>query len=83
MKEIIFIKVNHCSEKDKNEIFRIAKIFDISIIDYNYTSILLECTQTEDRNDALIKLLQEKFLNRIEITRGGVVATEAIGISNR
>ena len=83
MKEIIFIRVNHCSEKDKKEIFRIAEIFDISIVDYNYSSILLECTQTEDRNDALIKLLQEKFLNRIEITRGGVVATEAIGISNR
>ena len=81
MKEIIFIRVNHCSEKDKKELFRIAEIFDVTIVDYNYTSIILECTQTEERNDSLIKLLEEKFLNRIEITRGGVVATEAIGIS--
>ncbi len=83
MKEILFVKINHCSEKDKKEIFRIADIFNITIVDYNYTSILLECTQTEDINDAIIKLLQEKFMNRMEITRGGVVATEAIGVANK
>ena len=58
-------------------------IFSVSVIDYNFASILLQCTQTEYKNNALISLLKKKFLNRIEITRGGSVAVEAIGISER
>lgn len=82
-KEILFIRVNNCSEKDKTELFRIAKTFAISVIDYDFSSVLLECTQTENKNNALIELLQRKFLNRFEITRGGSVAVEAIGISEQ
>lgn len=82
-KEILFIRVNNCSEKDKTELFRIAKTFSISVIDYNFSSVLLECTQTEKRNNSLIELLQKRFLNRLEITRGGSVAVEAIGISEQ
>lgn len=80
-KEILFIRVNSCSEKDKTELFRIVKIFAIDIIDYDFSSVLLECMQTENKNNDLIKLLEKNFLNRIEITRGGSVAVEAIGIS--
>lgn len=82
-KEILFIRVNNCSEKDKTELFRIAKTFSISVIDYDFSSVLLECTQTEKRNNSLIELLQKRFLNRLEITRGGSVAVEAIGISEQ
>lgn len=82
-KEILFIRVNDCSENDKTELFRIAKTFSVSVIDYDFSSVLLECTQTEKRNNALIELLQKRFLNRLEITRGGSVAVEAIGISEQ
>lgn len=82
-KEILFIRVNDCSENDKTELFRIAKTFSVSVIDYDFSSVLLECIQTEKRNYALIELLQKRFLNRLEITRGGSVAVEAIGISEQ
>jgi hypothetical protein len=29
MKEILFVKINCCTEKDKEEIFRIALVFDL------------------------------------------------------
>lgn len=77
MKEILFVKVSGCSEEDIEELFRISKVFDISIIDYDATAVLLECTQTENRNDNIIRLLKKRFANRIEIVRGGSVAIEA------
>ena len=77
MKEILFIRVSNCSEQDKTEIFRITEIFSVSVIDYDFSSVLLECTQTENRNDALIELLKKKYSNRLEIVRGGSVAIEA------
>ncbi len=77
MKEILFVKVNHCSDEDITELFRISKVFGVAIIDYDGTAVLLECTQTENRNDELIALLERKFANRIEIVRGGSVAVEA------
>ena len=83
MKEILFVKVNSCSEKDKEEAFRIAKVFDLKIVDYGKTSVLLECLQTEERNDAIIRLLNNTFLNRIEVVRGGSVAIEAISMTDR
>ena len=62
-KEILFVKINSCSEKDKEEIFRIAKVFSLSVIDYNRNTALLECVQSENRNDDLIKLLNELFVS--------------------
>ena len=81
MKEILFVKVNHCSDADITELFRISKVFGVSIIDYDGAAVLLECTQTENRNDELIALLKRKFANRIEIVRGGSVAAEAVSMS--
>lgn len=83
MKEILFVKVNHCSDADIAERFRISKVFGVSIIDYDGAAVLLECTQTENRNNDLIALLKRKFVNRIEIVRGGSVAVEAVSISER
>ena len=83
MKEILFVRVNGCSDGDITELFRISKVFGVTIIDYDGTAVLLECTQTENRNDDLIALLQRKFTNRIEIVRGGSVAVEAVSISER
>ena len=81
MKEILFVKVNLCSDADITELFRISKVFGVAIIDYDGTTVLLECTQTENRNDNLIALLKKKFANRIETVRGGSVAIDAVSIS--
>lgn len=83
IKELLFVKINKCSEDDKSEAFRIAKIFEIKIIDYDKSTVLFECVQTETKNNDLIKLLQKCFCNRIEVVRGGSVAIEAISMSNR
>ena len=78
MKEILFVKVKHCSDADITELFRISKVFGAAIIDYDGATVLLE-----NRNDDLIALLKRKFVNRIEIVRGGSVAAEAVSVSER
>lgn len=83
MKEILFVKVNQCSDNDITELFRISKVFGVSVIDYDGQTVLLECTQTEKKNNDLIFLLERQFINRIEIVRGGSVAIEAVSISER
>ncbi|MDO4273682.1 MAG: acetolactate synthase small subunit [Eubacteriales bacterium] len=77
-KELMYIKISSCSNKDMTEVFRIAQVYDMQVIDYNPACALLQCVQTEKRNDDLIKLLQKCFVNRIEVVRGGSVAIEAI-----
>ncbi len=83
MKEILFVKVSGCSDADITELFRISKVFGVAVIDYDGITVFLECTQTEKRNNDLISLLSRKFINRIEIVRGGSVAVEAVSISER
>ena len=83
MREILFVRVNGCSDSDITELFRISNVFDVPIIDYDSTTVLLECIQTENWNKDLISLLSRKFSNRIEIVRGGSVAVEAVSISER
>ncbi len=83
MKELLFARVNNCTEEDRTELFRISQVFGISIIDYDGKSVLFECTQTENKNNDLIALLKKKFINRVEVVRGGSVAVEAISISER
>ena len=83
MKEILVVNVNHCSDADISELFRISKVFGITVIDYDGSTVLLECTQTENKNDDFIILLKRKFVNRIEVTRGGSVAVESVSISER
>ena len=81
-KELLYIKINNCSEQDRIEIFRLSEIYKFKIIDYNKKSIVIEWTEVESKINDLIKIFQESFLNRIEVARGGSVAIEAIGISN-
>lgn len=83
MKELMFVKINNCSAKDMDEIFRISQIFHISIIDYTPATILIESVQTEKRNNDLITLLKKCYINRIEIVRGGSVAMEALSITEQ
>lgn len=82
MKEILFIKIKNCSKEEKSEILQIANVFKASVTDYGIDSILLECVQTETRNDDIIKLLTEQF-KQIEVVRGGSVAIESISMTDR
>ena len=77
------VKINHCSDADITELFRISKVFGITIIDYDGSTVHLEYMQTENKNDDLIILLKRKFVNRIEITRGGNIAVVSVSISER
>ena len=83
MKELMFVKINSCSEKDKAEAFRIAQVYGVTIKDCNKNTILLECTQTENKNAALLKILKESFGYRLEVVRGGAVAIESVSYGER
>ena len=78
VRELMFIKIKNCSEGDMTEIFRISQVYGVNIIDYTPTAVLLESVDTEENNDGLIRLLESRFINRIEIARGGNVAAPAI-----
>jgi acetolactate synthase-1/3 small subunit len=82
MKELMFAKVNSCTEKDVTEAFRIAQVFGVKVADYGRKTVLLECVQTEKKNDELIALLRKCFPNRFEIVRGGSVAIEAVSLED-
>lgn len=78
IKELMFVKVNGCSDKDMDEIFRISQIFNLSVIDYTTSAVLIESIQAENRNNKLIILLEKCFPNRIEIVRSGSVAIQTL-----
>ncbi len=77
-KEIMFVRINNCNEEDKVEIFRIEKVFDVDVIDYDRRRVEILSVQSSERNDDLIELLNRFFLNRFEVVRGGSVAIEAL-----
>ncbi len=83
MKELMYVKLNSCTEKDKAEAFRIAEVYQVTIEDYNKNTVLFQCTQTEDKNNNLLKLLNDCFGYRLEVVRGGTVAIEAVSFSDR
>ncbi|WP_313130685.1 acetolactate synthase small subunit [Anaerocolumna sp.] len=82
MKEILFVKIKHCSKQEMSEIFQIASVFKASVVDYGPDSILLECVRTETKNNDIIKLLTSQFKS-VEVVRGGSVAIESISMSDR
>lgn len=86
MKEILFAKVKNINAEQKEEVFRIARVFDqggsVEVTDIGEDSALLECMLTERRNNELITLLKKQFRN-IEVVRGGAVAVESISTSCR
>ena len=81
-KEVLYIKVKKCDEKIKNEVLRIAGIFKLPIVDYGKEEILLECMQTETRNDEMIAYFSQYFKN-IEVVRGGSVAIQGVSIQDK
>ena len=82
MKEILYVKVFHCSPADKTEVFQIAETFKARVIDYGRDSVLVEFVQTATKNDAVVKLMKEEF-RTIEVVRGGSVGIESISMMER
>ncbi len=79
-KELLFIKVSNCKETDRQEIFRIAQTFDLLVVDYNKKAVLLQSVKTEQKNNDMIRLFKNIFVNRVEVVRGGSVAIEALSV---
>ncbi len=77
-KEIMFLKIAKCSETDITKVFRFAKVYGITILDFNKTTAILECIKSENENNIIVELLGKRFDNPVEIVRGGSVAIEAI-----
>ena len=82
MKEILFAKVLRVSAAEKEEVFQIAQVFNVQVVDIGNDSVLLECKLTARRNNELIHLLKSKFKTN-EVVRGGAVAIEPISTSCR
>jgi acetolactate synthase-1/3 small subunit len=82
MKEILFARVMRLDAPQMDEIFRIAQVFKVDVVDIGSDSVLLECKLTERRNNELIALLKSKF-RHISIVRGGAVAIETISTGCR
>ena len=82
MKELMYLKIHTAGEQDKNEAFRIAEVFGVKAVDMNKDRLVLECVQTEERNNDLVKLAAKEF-SAIEVVRGGSVAIESISITER
>jgi acetolactate synthase-1/3 small subunit len=82
MKEILFARIMRLNAAQMDEIFRIAQVFMVDVVDIGSDSVLLECKLTERRNNELIALLKSKF-KHISVVRGGAVAIETISTGCR
>lgn len=82
MKEILFAKVMKLDAVQMTEVFQIAQVFNVDVVDMNNDSVILESRLTEHRNNDLIALLKSRYKN-ISIVRGGAVAIESISTGCR
>jgi acetolactate synthase-1/3 small subunit len=82
MKEILFARLMRIDAAQMNEIFHIAQVFKVDVVDIGSDSVLLECKLTERRNNELIALLKSKY-KHMAIVRGGAVAIETISTGCR
>ncbi|HWT76538.1 MAG TPA: acetolactate synthase small subunit [Mobilitalea sp.] len=76
-KEILLVKLSNCSREEIEEGFRIASVFGTTIVDYGGDALLMECVQTEAKNNDMVKLLGDKFRS-VKIVRGGSAAIDRI-----
>ena len=82
MKEILFAKVSKLDQTGITEVFQIAQVFKIEVVDISKDTVIIESKLTERRNNELIALLKSKFKS-ISVVRGGAVAIEAISTGCR
>lgn len=83
MKEILYAKVERIDKDEIVQVFQIAQVFRIDVVDIGENAVILESKLTEHRNNELIALLKAKFKNKISIVRGGAVAIESISTGCR
>lgn len=83
MKEILYAKVERIDKDEIAQVFQIAQVFRIDVVDIGENAVILESKLTEHRNNELIALLKAKFKNKISIVRGGAVAIESISTGCR
>ena len=72
-KELLFIKVKNCSAEDKQDIFQMAQVFEMDVVDIGRKSVLLQCVHTEKRVDRLIEIFSKQYPNNIIVVRSGAV----------
>ena len=82
MKEILYAKVTKLNSAQITEVFQIAQVFNVDVVDMNNDSVIIESKLTEHRNNDLIALLKSKF-KHISVVRGGAVAIESISTGCR
>ena len=82
MKEILFVKVSKINQEQMNQVFHIAQVFKIDVVDMNGDSVILESKLTEHRNNDLVALLKSQF-KQVSVVRGGAVAIESISTGCR
>ena len=46
-------------------------------------SVLIQCVKTVSKNNDMIALFKDMFVNRIEVVRGGSVAIEALSTPDK
>ena len=83
MKEILYAKVERIDKDEIAQVFQIAQVFRVDVVDIGENAVILESKLTEHRNNELIALLKAKFKNKISIVRGGAVAIESISTGCR
>lgn len=82
-KEILFIKLRSLKKEEAEDVFRSAKVFGVTVSDYDKNSLILESIKTESENDDVIRYYKKYFLSRMEAVRGGAVAIESVSRSDR
>lgn len=82
MKEILFARISGLNNVQFDEIFKIAQVFNVEVVDINSESLILESHLTEHRNNDLIGLLKSKY-RQVSVVRGGAVAIESISTGCR
>ena len=77
------IKVKNCSAEDKQDIFQMAQVFEMDVVDIGRKSVLLQCVHTEKRVDRLIEIFSNQYPNNIIVVRSDAVAIGSINITER
>ncbi len=72
-KELILVKVK-ANSKNRAGIIELCDIFRTKIVDISATSMVIELAGATEKNDALLKLLDEYGI--LEISRTGITAIE-------
>ena len=70
-RDLALIRIG-CDRKERTEIIQIADTFRAKVVDVSYDSLMLEATGTEDKIEALIKILKD--FNIMEVVRTGLIA---------